>query len=159
MKKLIILIAALTTGIVTAQDKFPETQKELEIKIIALDSLAFEAYNTCDLEKSRTFFTDDVEFYHDKGGISKGCDKLMENMRKHICNGSQKILRKPILSTFEVYPMFGYGAILSGDHEFYIVENGVERKTGTAKFTHLWILENGKWKMSRILSYEHKPAE
>lgn len=147
-------------AIAQTEAAYPATQAELEAKIIALDAEAFEAYNTCDLEKSRTFFTDDLEFYHDKGGFSKGIDKLMEAMRTNICNNpNRKVIRKPVKGTFKVYPLEGYGAILTGDHEFYIVENGLEQKTGTARFTHVWLLKGGAWKMARVLSYDHKPAE
>ena len=157
-----MLFLFLTGGMATAQTEtgYPATLAELEAKIISLDAEAFEAYNTCDLEKSRTFFTDDLEFYHDKGGFSKGVDKLMEAMRNNICNNpDRKVIRKPVEGTFKVYPLEGYGAILTGDHEFYIVENGTEQKTGIAKFTHVWLLKGGIWKMSRVLSYDHKPAE
>lgn len=52
-----------------------------------------------------------------------------------------------------------YGAIMSGEHVFYILETGKEeRPDGLAKFTHLWILKDDSWKMSRILSYDHGPA-
>ena len=157
-----MLLLFLTGGMATAQTEagYPATLAELEAKIIALDAEAFEAYNTCDLEKSRTFFTDDLEFYHDKGGFSKGVDKLMEAMRNNICNNqNRKVIRKPVDGTFKVYPLEGYGAILTGDHAFYAVENGTEQKTGTAKFTHVWLLKDGTWKMARVLSYDHKPAE
>lgn len=157
-----MLLLFLTGRMATAQTEagYPANQAELEAKIIALDAEAFDAYNTCDLEKSRKFFTEDLEFYHDKGGFSKGVDKLMEAMRNNICNNpNRKVIRKPVDGTFKVYPLEGYGAILTGEHEFYIVENRTEQKTGIAKFTHVWLLKDGIWKMSRVLSYDHKPAE
>lgn len=141
-------------------ETYPSSAEALTKKIIALDAEAFEAYNTCNLEKSKTFFTDDLEFYHDKGGLMKGVDKLMEAMKNNICNDPKhKVLRKPVAGTFKVYPLDGYGAILTGDHDFYIVENGKEKKTGTAKFTHVWLLKDGYWKMARVLSYDHKSAQ
>ena len=52
-----------------------------------------------------------------------------------------------------------YGAILSGEHVFYVRQKGKpEVLDGRAKFTHLWLLKDGVWKMSRVLSYDHGPA-
>ncbi|MGD4956904.1 hypothetical protein QT827_22445, partial [Xanthomonas citri pv. citri] len=49
-----------------------------------------------------------------------------------------------------------YGAIISGEHNFYITQKGKnEFHSGVANFTQLWQLQNGKWKMTRILSYNH----
>ena len=31
-----------------------------------------------------------------------------------------------------------------------------EKAGSTAKFIHLWILEDNQWKLKRILSYDHK---
>lgn len=160
--KTLLWIAALLAAMATyAQNEtYPATAELLSKKILALDAEAFEAYNTCNIEKSRSYFTDDLEFYHDKGGFIKGVDKLMEALKNNICNDpKRKVLRKPVAGTFKVYPLDGYGAILIGDHDFYIVENGNGKKTGTAKFTHVWLLKDGYWKMARVLSYDHKAAE
>ncbi|MDH6250555.1 hypothetical protein M2347_000282 [Chryseobacterium sp. H1D6B] len=46
--------------------------------------------------------------------------------------------------------------IQEGNHEFFRLNKGKWNKTGRAKFTHLWILEDGKWKLKRVLSYDHK---
>jgi hypothetical protein len=161
MKRLLWMAALFATMAAYAQNEtYPVSAELLTKKIIALDAEAFEAYNTCNIEKSRSYFTDDLEFYHDKGGYMKGVDKLMEALKNNICNDpKRKVLRKPVSGTFKVYPLDGYGAILTGDHDFYIVENGKEKKTGTAKFTHIWLLKDGYWKMARVLSYDHKGAE
>jgi hypothetical protein len=29
-------------------------------------------------------------------------------------------------------------------------------QTGSAKFTHVWILEDGNWKLKTVLSYYHQ---
>ncbi|TCS90239.1 hypothetical protein EDD80_101438 [Anseongella ginsenosidimutans] len=65
--------------------------------------------------------------------------------------------------TVNVYPLRNgniiYGAIISGEHVFYVTErNKPERKDGLAKFTHVWLFKNNEWKMSDILSYDHGPA-
>lgn len=160
--KILLWVATLfaAMGAYAQNETYPATADALTKKIMALDAEAFEAYNTCNLEKLKTYFSEDLEFYHDKGGFMKGIDKFTEAMRNNICNDpKRKIIRKPVAGTFKVYPLEGYGAILTGDHDFYSVENGVEKKTGTAKFTHVWLLKDGYWKMARVLSYDHKGAQ
>lgn len=153
---LLIMLFAATTAIA---QQYPASQKELEEVIIALDSEAFNAYNKCDLEKFETFFTEDLEFYHDKNGVVKGSANLMETMKKGMCNRPDwKLRREAVVNTFQVYPLMPYGAILMGEHKFYVTENGTEKLSGTAKFTHVWLFKDGKWKMSRVLSFDHREA-
>jgi hypothetical protein len=47
-----------------------------------------------------------------------------------------------------------YAAILKGEHNFYAKEpnDKPEYFTSSAKYSILWILVDGKWKMSRIYS-------
>jgi hypothetical protein len=53
-----------------------------------------------------------------------------------------------------------YGAIILGEHDFYITEKGKsEYHSGTANFTQLWLRKNGGWKMARILSFNHHEPE
>lgn len=52
-----------------------------------------------------------------------------------------------------------YGAIQTGRHQFYGQEDSKPKYlTSTADFTHLWIVEDGQWKLRRILSYNHVEA-
>ena len=81
MKTLITAFLILTISSLQGQE-YPKSQKELEEIIVKLDAEAFDAYNNCDLEKFKTFFTDDLEFYHDKGGITKTADGLIELCKK-----------------------------------------------------------------------------
>lgn len=163
MKKLLLYITAIFTSLhISAQQKetFPISEIALTEKIIALDAAAFNYYNTCDLEKFVTYFSSDLEFYHDKGGYTVGTEKFIDNTRKYICNNPEgKVLRKPVTASLKVYPLYSYGAILEGEHQFYLLANDKEKLTGKAKFTHLWLLKDGVWKMSRVLSYDHKAAE
>ena len=64
----------------------------------------------------------------------------------------------------EVFPLEKnnvlYGAIQMGDHRFYAEEKDKSlRLTSVAKFTHVWLLEKGSWKLSRGLSYNHQVNE
>jgi len=50
-----------------------------------------------------------------------------------------------------------YGALQSGEHDFYIQEpDKALIKTSIAKFSHLWVLVNGEWKLKRVLSFDHQ---
>src|SRR5690348_12486252 len=62
-----------------------QSQAELDKAIASLDSALFDAYNRCDLAKFSSFFVDDVEFYHDQGGVTLGKQKLTESIKNNIC--------------------------------------------------------------------------
>ena len=138
-------------------------EKTLSESILLQDSLFWNAYNSCDTAKYQQFIASDVEFYHDKGGITLGLEKLLEITKKNLCGPTDfRLRREAVPGTVKVFPMENggiiYGAIISGAHVFYIRQAGQEKLDGLAKFTHLWILKNGVWKMTRILSYDHGPA-
>ena len=131
--------------------------------ILSRDSLFWRAYNSCDTTKYQDFIASDVEFYHDKGGITLGLEKLLEITKTNLCGPTDfRLRREAVPGTVKVFPMENggiiYGAIISGAHVFYIRQAGQEKLDGLAKFTHLWLLKNGVWKMTRILSYDHGPA-
>ncbi len=129
------------------------------------DSLFWQAYNNCDVPGMMQYFADDVEFYHDKGGITTGIEKFTANTKNNLCGKAGfRLRREAIAGTIQIFPMQQagklYGAIISGEHLFYINDNGKpEFLDGHARFTHLWLLQNSVWKMSRILSFDHHPAQ
>ena len=142
-------------------------QKEIEkmsATILQKDSLFWTVYNTCATDRYKEFFSEDVEFYHDKGGMMHGLDSLVASAKRNLCGiNNFRLRREAVEGSVKVFPLQKsgviYGAILSGEHVFYILEKGKEPKLdGLAKFTHLWLLQNGEWKMTRILSYDHGPA-
>lgn len=143
---------------------FAQTDQELSNTIIRLDSLFWSTYNNCDTAKMGSFFTEDVEFYHDKGGPTFGLPELVRSFSKNLCSNKDfRLRREAVEGNYKVYPLkkdnMIYGAILSGEHVFYILEPGKgEQLNGLAKFTHLWLLNDGTWKMKSVLSYDHGPA-
>jgi hypothetical protein len=132
--------------------------------ILFRDSLFWNAYNSCDIAGMQQHFSDDVEFYHDKGGLTVGLQNLITATKTNLCgNENFRLRREAVAGSIKVYPLqksgVTYGAIISGEHVFYVVEKGKpERLDGLAKFTHVWMLTDNNWKMSRILSYDHGPA-
>lgn len=132
--------------------------------IFQKDSTFWAAYNRCDVAGMDRMFTDDVEFYHDKGGPTSGLATLSANVKKGMCGTpGYKLRREALPGTVQVFPMHSngtvYGALISGEHIFYVTDGGKpEYLDGHARFTQLWVLQEGDWKMSRVLSYDHKPA-
>ena len=132
--------------------------------ILEQDRLFWNAYNTCDLESFKKFFTDDVEFYHDQGGVTLGVNALTETVRTNLCGSNpRRVRREAVPDSVKVFPLRNgreiYGAVISGEHLFYVTEPGKkESLAGRANFTHLWLIKNGTARMSRVLSFNHHPA-
>jgi Domain of unknown function (DUF4440) len=120
--------------------KLPQT-------IFALDSLLFDSYNRCQLDIHASLFSEDIEFYHDRGGLSTSKSGLIEAVRKNICN---KIRRELKPGSLEVSPIPGYGAVCIGMHRFHnLVEKSVSQ---FSKFVTVWQLKDGQWKVTRVIS-------
>jgi hypothetical protein len=141
------------------------TDKELTALILHKDSLFWHAYNTYDIPAMATFFSKDVEFYHDKGGITRGVSDLVNSFKKSLIDNADRfrLRRVAIDSSVKIFPLRNsgiiYGAICSGQQLFYVQEKGKpERADGITRFFHVWLLNNGAWKMARIISYDHQPA-
>lgn len=137
----------------------PESFEELEKTILFHDSIFWVAYGACDVEKMSSYFTEDLEFYHDKNGLTAPREKLDAAVRTGLCgNPNFRLRREAIPGTVKVFPMNHFGALISGEHLFYINEKGKkEYLDGYGKFTHLWKYIDNTWKMSRVISYDHGP--
>lgn len=121
--------------------------------IASLDSAVFDAFNRCDLEKFGSFFTEELEFYHDNGGLTnRSRQSLVESIKKNICG---KVRRELVEGTLEVYPMQEYGALEIGVHRFHHPGQEKTEAVGEAKFIHLWQNKGGVWKITRVISFDH----
>ncbi len=155
---LFVIIAQLSIcNFINAQhsnNTVPEIEKSLKYH----DSIFWQGYNTCDLEIMEKYVSDDLEFYHDKSGVSLGRESFIKTVKKNLCsNPNFKLRREALKESIKIYPINNYGAIISGDHIFYITENNTpEYLDGISKFTNLWQFKDGVWKMTRVLSYDHK---
>ncbi|MDQ1095012.1 MULTISPECIES: serine hydrolase [Chryseobacterium] len=126
------------------------------------DSLFFErGFNNCDMAYMEKSVDDNLRFYHDKGGFQDR-KLFLQRVKQNICsNPDQKPIRKRIENSMEVFPLYDngklYGAVQSGEHQFYIREKNKEDVLGgQAKFTTVWIKKDGRWIISDILSYDHR---
>ncbi len=126
------------------------SQAVLDQTVLALDTALFTAYNTCNLPAFSALVADDVEFYHDHGGLTLGNAALTESIRKNICG---RVTRELVPGSLRAYHMDNLGAIEVGTHRFF--ENGSPNPSGEAQFTMLWLYKDGAWHLSRVLSYDH----
>jgi hypothetical protein len=133
------------------------SQQELEKVVAGLDSQLFDAFNHCDLVKFASLLDDNVEFYHDQGGVTLGREKFTESVKNNICIGDTKRVLVP--GTLKIYPMKGYGAIEMGVHRFVHPKTEAVNGTGEGSFVNLWQYKNGAWKLTRALSYDHHAAK
>ena len=148
-----LLIAA---PFAAAADPVP-AQDELASTISALDGAAFDAFNHCgdpaQLQKHSDFFSADVEFYHDTGGVTWTRDEMIANTRKYACG---HFTRELVPGTLKVYPVKDFGAFSQGVHRFCQAASG--KCEGLADFTIVWRLDDGQWRITRVLSYGHRAA-
>ena len=119
--------------------------------IVRMDSAFFAAYNTCDinLDKYGAFFSDSIEFYHDKGGLMTSKKEIIEATKRNVCG---KVTRELVKGSIEVYPINNYGAVEIARHKFH---NNTE-KPGTpspiGKTIIIWRNQSKGWKITRVIS-------
>ncbi len=157
MRKIQIVLLLILSQTVYSQVKNTD---ELYKTAKKLDSLIFDiGFNTCDLSHYDSIVSDDLEFYHDKGGITSGKTAFIASIKNNICGGPNKVKRELVPSTLKIYPLYNhttlYAFIEEGEHEFAELYKGKWNKGSRAKFTILWILDGKDWKMKRVLSYDH----
>jgi hypothetical protein len=138
----------------SAQQKGPVVNGSLELHltITEMDSLLFAAYNARNLPLMKTFFAKDLEWYQDNGGLLNYAT-VIKNFG-NIFKRPYQLTRTLVPGSLQVYPIQNYGAIQTGSHQFRHIENGKE-EVGTFQFMMIWRKEQGKWRITRVVSYGH----
>jgi hypothetical protein len=146
---IVILLAACGTGKKISNTNYIPDDPELYRTIAQQDSIFFKAYNTCDITTQASMYNDNIEFYHDKGGLSTNKEDILESIRKNICG---KVKRELVAGSMEVYPIKDFGAVEIGMHTFYnnIERPGIPSRPG--KFIIFWQKKNNAWFISRVVS-------
>lgn len=123
--------------------------------IAHMDSVMFDAFNAHDAEKLSTTFSEDLEFYHDKDGLAR-YKKTMENFKRLFEDKKLVTLkRKLVKGSLEVYRINNYGALEICRHQFCHIENG-KNDCGIFKNIMIWQKKDGEWKVTRVISYDHR---
>ena len=155
-----LLMALFLSASAHAQAVLPldkiQNQQELDKVGAALDTALFDSYNKCDLAKFESFFVDDVEFYHDQGGVTLGKKALTDSVKNNICG---KTTRELVPGSLKVYHMKGYGMLETGVHRFHHPGHEDTEGVGEGQFIHLWQYKDGAWKITRVISYDHHSAK
>ncbi|HCT29390.1 MAG TPA: DUF4440 domain-containing protein [Bacteroidales bacterium] len=132
---------------------YEPVDKALYDRILYQDSLVFEAFNSRNFDQFKQFFDDSLEIYQDNTGL-RNYQQSMDAF-KNLFNMDYVLTRQLIKSSIEVYPIKNYGAIQTGKHTFCHKENE-KMDCGTYKFVHIWRYKDGNWKITRIVTYDHK---
>jgi Domain of unknown function (DUF4440)/Domain of unknown function (DUF3471) len=162
--KIQVLRVCLAALLLPSISMFSQSDNSLDATIRQQDTVFWEAYNRCDVPKMSEFFWTDIEFYHDKGGLTVGLDTFVAALKNGLCgNPNSHLRREAIPETVKVFPLQKngviYGALISGEHYFFVNDNGKpEYRDSMARFFHVWLLKDGKWKMARVVSYDHRDA-
>ena len=142
----ILVLTSFMTVFVPREDE--DTPTSLYDSIATMDAMWENAYNNCKLDVMDELISEDLEFYHDQGGLMTSKQKLNEALKVNICG---KVTRQLKAGSLEVYPIKGYGAVEMGLHAFH---NKKEPRLEVhySKFVHIWKRENGKWRITRVIS-------
>ena len=155
MKRILVvtvgLVAMGPSGLDPAIAAAPASQ-ELYNEIKRMDAALSDAFDSHDINKLKALFAEDLEFYQDNEGLDR-YEQAMKDFETLFAQDN-KMRRKLVEGSLEVYPIKDYGAIEIGSHQFCHLEKGKD-ECGTFRFVHLWRRGDGAWKISRVVSYAH----
>ncbi len=155
--KAAVSVATACLLLVASESSLSADNAELKSTVHALDQQLFDAFNRCQdsdqLARHASFFSPNLEFYHDNGGVTWTRDAMIENTKKNACG---HYTRELVEDTFSVSPIKGFGAVSTGVHRF--CETETKRCEGEADFVMIWKQSNGQWQVTRALSFGHRSA-
>jgi hypothetical protein len=147
---LCFLVAFLPTYSQSKTETYVPDDQQLYETIVKQDSVFFDAYNHCEtkLQLYSDYYAENLEFYHDKGGLMTSKADVILGTQKNICRKVTRHLKK---GSIEVYPIKNYGAIEMGLHQFH---NKAEPNAipHDSKFIIFWRLADNKWKIEKVVS-------
>ncbi len=157
LSRIFLVLAAPATLAASASSAQPGAQDQLTREISALDAAVFDAFNHCSepgrLEEHAGYFSADVEFYHDTGGVTWTRDAMIANTGKYVCG---HFTRELVPGSMKIYPIRDFGAVSQGVHRFCQIASG--QCEGLADFVIVWRKQDDKWRITRVLSYGHRAA-
>ena len=140
-----VSMAAVSAQVEKKSELF-QLLKEMDQKMYAI------GINQCNLEQVEKLTHDDFEFYHDKDGVTNSKKAFLKVVKTDLCSTGKNVITRVLdESSLDIFPMYDkdgiYAAMQTGIHSF---------GSASARFMHLWLLENEEWKLSRVMSYDHQ---
>ena len=130
--------------------------------VMTLDSQLFnEGFNHCRLDVTARLSDENLQFFHDKSGMQNRAEFLLA-MKNNVCgNPEGRPVRTLLAGSTEIFALENngvlYGAVQQGEHRFHLKGSDTEQAGFTdAKFTHVWLLKNGKWYLKSAISFDHQ---
>jgi len=162
------LIAGLIAALTLVQTPAPEVVIPDEAALVTIvaerDAALFATmFDRCDPAALADLVTDDLEFYHDRGGLTATRAAFVADYAG-ACEARKapdawRSRRELVPGTMKVYAIPGVGAVEEASHLFYERQgDGPEKLAGRARFSMLWRLEDGRWRLARAFSIDHAPA-
>ncbi|GAB2500764.1 nuclear transport factor 2 family protein [Algoriphagus taiwanensis] len=146
-------------GVVMAQDSmnyritenYVPDDLDLYQTIVKLDQEFFGYYNTCEtqLELYADFYAEELEFYHDQGGLSTSKSEIVQSTKQNICG---RVTRHLVPNSIEVYSIPGFGAVEMGLHYFINADNPPNEPRKVGRFMIFWKEGSEGWKISKVVS-------
>jgi hypothetical protein len=147
-----LLFSLLTSLTASAQSQdtyaYKPKSQELYNTIVHMDSVYFNAYNACDMDKQAAIYADSIEFYHDGSGLETSKKALLSAIKENICG---KVTRVLVKGSIEVYEIPNYGAVEIALHRF-INHAEHDALSKPDKFIIIWRHKNNQWQITRVIS-------
>lgn len=162
----ILSTAALAAGALSAgtnaQTKPAETQESVAADLAVLDARLFKAaFEDCDMSVLEELLAEDLEFYHDRDGLSYTTGAaFIADVKKDCASGSSGGKRVLVPDSMTTHMMGDFGAMQIGRHEFHEVvpdSPSIAREKGV--FMHMWKRTTANaagWQITRVISYDHE---
>jgi len=145
----VVVVSVSSCSTNTSKYNYVPDDINLYNTIVQMDSMYFNAYNTCDLKTQSDLYSEDLEFFHDKGGLSTSKSDVLEALKNNICG---KVTRELVEGSIEVYPIKDYGAVEIGLHKFHNNQEPEGTVSKVSKFITIWEFKKDTWKMAKVIS-------
>jgi hypothetical protein len=141
----------------------PEATRQLYDEIARADAELFDAlFNKCDVDRLGEVVADDIEFVHDKWGRTAGSKTEFLDGIRTMCarraSGEDYSARRELVpGSMTVHVISKYGVMQMGEHRFFRLHaDAPEELVETGRFIDIWRQVDGKWKLFRVISYDHR---